>query len=491
MPVRQDMNYHLYMAKKKKSKATRIIVIFLILFVVGAIALFGMQKAGVFGNQEKGEEVEVADVEFRNITQTVTASGRIQPEVEVKISPDVPGEIIALPIREGDQVKRGDLLVRIRPDNYQAQVERGQASVLQSKAVLAQRKADLLNAEIELKREEDLFKKQAIAESQFQQAQTRYQVAQASYEAADYAVQSSEAQLRDFQEQLDRTSIYAPMSGTISMLSVELGERVVGTSQMAGTEMMRLAKLDQMEIEVDVNENDVVNVSILDSAAIEIDAYPGRTFKGVVTEIANSARVSGAGTQEQVTNFPVKIRVEDPHNILSSSTGVSGTQLSTSEVPVGEDTTPNFRPGMSGTVDVFTQTVFEAVVVPIQAVTVRDFNQQRKRRGGDDEPEGEEEKSEEAPEVSEEATEEEEKTFTEDLRTVVFLYDEDNKTRMVEVETGISDDTYIAIRSGLEGNEKIVIGPYRAVSRTLQDGDLVRMDEDGGPGGRPPFAQND
>lgn len=475
------------MAKKKKSNATRILVIILVLFIVGAATAFGLQRAGVFGNQDKGEEVEVADVEFRNITQTVTASGRIQPEVEVKISPDVPGEIITLPIREGDQVEKGDLLVRIRPDNYLAQVERGQASVLQSKAVLAQRKADLLNAEIELKREEDLFNKQAISESQYQQSQTRYQVAQASYEAAEYAVQSSEAQLRDFQEQLDRTAIYAPMAGTISMLSVELGERVVGTSQMAGTEMMRLAKLDQMEIEVDVNENDVVNVSILDSAAIEIDAYPGRIFKGIVTEIANSARVSGAGTQEQVTNFPVKIRVEDPHNILAGAPGGgSAGQLTNAEIPLEEDTTPNFRPGMSGTVDVFTQTVFEAVVVPIQAVTVRDMNQRPKSNGEGEE--GEEGDVEEVEDTEEGEDPEQEETYTEDLRTVVFLFEE-GKAKMVEVETGISDDSYIAVRKGLEGNEKIVIGPYRAVSRTLQDGATVR-EEERRPG-RPPFAQTE
>ena len=479
------------MAKKKKSNATRILVIILVLFFVGVATVFGLQRAGVFGNQDKGEEVEVADVEFRNITQTVTASGKIQPEVEVKISPDVPGEIIALPIREGDQVNKGDLLVRIRPDNYLAQVERGQASVLQSKAVLAQRKADLLNAEIELKREEGLFEKQAISESQFQQAETRYQVAQASYEAADYAVQSSEAQLRDFQEQLAKTAIYAPMSGTISMLSVELGERVVGTSQMAGTEMMRLAKLDQMEIEVDVNENDVVNVSVRDSAAIEIDAYPGRLFKGIVTEIANSARVSGAGTQEQVTNFPVKIRIEDPHNILAGVGESSGGTLTNAEVPIEGDNTPNFRPGMSGTVDVFTQTVFEAVVVPIQAVTVRDMNQRRRAPEGEGEGEGEgdEDASEESNETEESTEPEAEEVYTEDLRTVVFLFEED-KAKMVEVETGISDDSYIAIRTGLEGNEKIVIGPYRAVSRTLQDGATVRLEERRGQGGRPPFAQN-
>ena len=474
------------MAKKKKSNATRIIIILLVLFIVGAATVFGLQRAGVIGNQESGEAVEVADVEFRNITQTVTASGKIQPEVEVKISPDVPGEIIALPIREGDQVQKGNLLVRIRPDNYQAQVERGQASVLQSKAVLAQRRADLLNAEIELQREEGLFNKQAISESQYQQAQTRYQVAQASYEAADYAVQSSEAQLRDFQEQLDRTSIYAPMSGTISMLSVELGERVVGTSQMAGTEMMRLAQLDQMEIEVDVNENDVVNVSILDSASVEIDAYPGRTFKGVVTEIANSARVSGAGTQEQVTNFPVKIRIEDPHNILASSEAGQTGQLSSEEVPIGDDLTPNFRPGMSGTVDVYTQTVFEAIVVPIQAVTVRDFNQRKKDSDKDEEGEDGDAQQDNEEEQEQAGAPE---TFTEDLRTVVFLFEE-GKTRMVEVETGISDDSYITIRSGLEGNEQIIIGPYRAVSRTLQDDTEVRIDEDG-PGRRPPFAQNE
>ena len=258
---------------------------------------------------------------------------------------------------------------------------------------------------------------------------------------------------------------------------------------MAGTEMMRLAKLDQMEIEVDVNENDVVNVSIRDSAAIEIDAYPGRIFKGVVTEIANSARVTGAGTQEQVTNFPVKIRVEDAHNILSgaNSDGSAG-QLTNAEVPLTEDNTPNFRPGMSGTVDIFTQTIFEAVVVPIQAVTVRDINQ--KPRGGDEEEgeESEENNAEESGEAEESTEARPEQAYTEDLRTVVFLFEED-KVKMVEVETGISDDSYITVRTGLEGTEKIVIGPYRAVSRTLQDGATVRQESNRRPGG-PPFAQN-
>ena len=480
---------------KKKSNATRVLLIVLGVFGLAIATLMGLRAAGVIGGEDKGEVVEVVDAEIRNVTQTVTASGRIQPEVEVKISPDVPGEIIALPIREGDQVERGNLLVRIQPDQYQAQVERGEASVLQAKAVRAQRRADLLNADIEFKRQKGLFDKNAVSESDYQRAKTQLDVAQAAFEAADYSVQSSEAQLRDFQEQLERTSIYAPMSGTISMLEVELGERVVGTSQMAGTEMMRVAKLDQMEIEVDVNENDVVNVSIRDSAAIEIDAYPGRLFKGIVTEIANSARVSGQGTQEQVTNFPVKIRVEDPHNILGGNPLGSDGQLTNDEIPVPEEETPNFRPGMSGTVDVFTRTVFDAVVVPIQAVTVRDFNApKRDRRSGRDRnadvenenADGEEDTSSDNAPSGDETSEE--NAFTEDLRKVVFLFD-DGTAKMVEVVTGISDDTHIVIVSGVNEGDQVIIGPYRAVSRTLEADATVRLEDEKG-GRRPPFAQN-
>lgn len=461
----------------KKSNATRNILIILGVLVVLILVAGGLRAAGVFGERDNSTVVETNTVETRNVTQVVTASGKVQPEVEVSISPDVPGEIIHLPVNEGDQVERGQLLARIRPDNYKAQVERGTASVLQAKAVLAQRRADLLNTELELKRQEDLYNKQAVSESEYQRAQTQNEVAKAAYEAADYAVQSTEAQLREFQEQLDKTSIYSPMSGTISMLDVELGERVVGTSQMAGTEMMRVAKLNQMEIEVDVNENDVVNVSLTDSAAIEIDAYPGRLFKGLVTEIANSARVTGAGTQEQVTNFPVKIRIQDHHNsesVRMVSTGGAG--LSNSEVPLPESEAPNFRPGMSGTVDVFTKTVTDAVVVPIQAVTVRDFNKIKPKQA-DEESEGTAEEGDEATEEAEEA----EEVLAEDLRKVVFIM-EDGKAKMVEVETGISDDSHIEIKSGLSGGEKVIIGPYRAVSRTLEADDDVREDKKkGGP----------
>ncbi len=435
----------------------------------------GLKQAGVFGSNEKGTAVETDAVEKRSITQVVTASGRVQPEIEVSISPDVPGEIIALPVIEGDKVDRGALLVRIRPDDYKAQVERGEATVLQSKAILAQRRADMLNTELELERQEDLFKKQAISEADYQRAQTQHEVAKAAHEAADYSVQSSEAQLREFQERLAKTTIYAPMSGTISMLLVELGERVVGTSQMAGTEMMRVAKLDQMEIEVDVNENDVVNVTIGDSASIEIDAYPGRNFKGIVTEIANSARVSSAGTQEQVTNFPVKIRIHDVHNNEAKETLEEAATIASEEVPVIDEDAPNFRPGMSGTVDVFTKTILDAIVVPIQAVTVRDFNKKKRVRPGDEKEETEEEEADEAEVAAAEEAEEDEEALQEDLRKVIFLFKE-GKAAMVEVETGISDDSHIEIKSGLEGDEEVIIGPYRAVSRMLEADDDVRVE---------------
>ncbi len=291
------------MAKKKKNATKRILVILGVLLVIAVVLIVGLRASGIVGGQERATQVELAEVELRTVTQLVTASGNIQPEVEVRISPDVSGEIVELPIAEGDQVRRGQLLARIKPDFYQAQVDQASASVLQSKASEAQRRADLLNAELELNRQKALFESGAISQAAFQTAETRFETMKASYEAAQYSVQIAQARLKEASEQLSRTTIYSPMDGTISILAVELGERVVGTTQMTGTEMMRVAKLDQMEMEVNVNENDVVNVALGDTAAIEIDAYPTRTFSGIVTEIANSARVTGMGSQEQITNF--------------------------------------------------------------------------------------------------------------------------------------------------------------------------------------------
>jgi HlyD family secretion protein len=452
----------------KQSNATKrllwivggLLILVVILGVVGRVT-------GMFGSGSDATSVETAKAEIRSITQVVTASGQVQPETDVAISPDVSGEIIELPVREGDQIARGMLLARIKPDFYLTQVEQAEAGVLQSKANMAQRQADLLNAEAELKRQRDLFAKQAISQSALEASETQSDVATAALDAARYAVQSAEARLREAQEQVSKTAIYSPMDGTISRLDVELGERVVGTSQMAGTEMMRVARLDQMEIEIEVNENEIVNVALGDSAAIEVDAYPDRSFRGVITEIANSARTTAAGTQEQVTEFPVKVRILDPHNVDSAS---GDAVIASGEVPMPANGIARFRPGMSGTVDVFTETVDNVVAVPIQAVTVRDFA----RLPSNDE-------DEETPVESDSVAT---GPPAEDLRRVVFLV-ADGVASMVEVETGISDDTHIEVRSGLAGGEEVVIGPYRAVSRDLEDGGAV---ETGGQGSLPGFV---
>ena len=449
------------MAKKKN--ATKRLFIF-IGALVGLIIVLGVvvSATGLIGSGERPKDVEIEIVGIRSVTQVVTASGKMQPEIEVKISPDVSGEIIELPVKEGDPVLRGMLLVRIRPDFYEAQVEQADASVLQSKANQAQRQADLLNAEFELNKQERLYESKAISETEYMTTKTRFATSTAALEAARYSVKINEAMLSESLEQLSKTSIYAPMDGTVSILNVELGERVVGTTQFAGTEMMRVAKLDRMELEVDVNENDVVNVSVGDTAAVEIDAYPDRTFNGIVTEIANSARIQGRGTSEQITNFPVKIRILDPHNISFESSGANNV-VSNSEIPMESAVTPNFRPGMSGTVDVFTETIAAAISVPIQAVTVRDFNQLDYEDDGDSE-------------LSDNGVESR-RNDEEDLRRVVFLM-VDEHAKMVEVETGIQDDTHIAIMSGVSEGEIVVIGPYRVVSRTLEPNDPIREKEE-------------
>ncbi len=457
------------MPPKKKSATRRIIFLVVGLVVLLAVAAGIGRATGFLGKKDKGTEVEAVKADIRSITQVVTASGKVQPESEVKISPDVSGEIIELPVKEGDWVKKGTLLARIQTDFYEAQVEQARANVLQAKANLAQRHADMATAELELKRQKSLFDIKAISESDYLRAKNQFDVAKGAYDAARYSVQSAEARLNESQDQLSKTAIYSPMDGTVSKLDVELGERVVGTTQFTGTEMMRVAKLNQMELEVDVNENDVVNIALADTARVEIDAYPERSFRGVVTEIANSARVSGAGTQEQVTNFPVKIRILDLHN-LGFENGTDA--LANREVPVKTEDAPRFRPGMSGTVDVFTKTVHNAVAIPIQAVTVRDFNKVKKSENPD-------------------STAAIDAFAKEDLRKVVFLVEE-NKAKMVEVETGISDETHIEIKHGLSGDEMVIIGPYRAVSRELEpDAAVTIKDKSSKKKGSGALATND
>jgi HlyD family secretion protein len=439
----------------KSNPTKRILVIggiLLALIVVVVVA------GKIFGGEKTGIEVETTSVTRRDLTQVVTASGKIQPEIEVKISPDVSGEIVFLGVKEGDWVEKGTLLARIKSDFYATQVERSEAGVSQAKAALAQTQAQLMGAETEFNRQKDLLAQNAIPRNSFETAQTQFKVAQANVQSAQFSVQSAEASVREAREQLNKTSIFAPMSGVITQLNIELGERVLGTNQMTGTEMMRISRLDQMEVQVDVNENDVVNVAVGDTAAVKVDAYPDRVFKGVVTEIANSARVAALGTQDQVTNFPVKVRLLGQAPIKQDAI-LQTHQTKADELSI-QVNQQEFRPGMSGTVDMYAETVRNAISIPMQAVTARDFVKLGKSTHG--------------KVVKQDANKDGDTKKEEDLRKVVFVM-KDGKAKMVEVETGISNETHIEIKSGLTGSETVIVGPFNVVSRDLNEGDLVQL----------------
>ena len=427
-----------------------------LVLVLGGIG-WGM---GWIGGGDPGLSVDTETAQRRTLTQVVTAFGRAQPEVEVTISPDVSGEIVALPVQEGDMVRRGDLLARLNPDDYRAQVERQEAGVSEAKAALAERQADSVQTRRTYERKQKLYEKGVISESEFLNAQSSYNQSVARLQSARFRVESAKASLQDAQEQLQKTRIHAPMSGTISKLTVEEGERVVGTRQRSGTEMMNVARLDRMELEVDVNESDVVNVASADTADIEFDAYPDRSFRGRVTEIANSARIQNQGSQNEVTNFPVTIRVLDDPNTGLAAEGAGG-GVSRPEVPAESKRAPVLRPGMSGSVDIFTETVENAVAVPIQAVTVRDFN-------------------EVGPNAKPDSAQQSEAT-EEDLRRVVFVASADT-ARMVEVSTGIAGETHMEVRAGLKEGERVITGPYSAVSRELEPGTKIQTASGKGKG---------
>ena len=377
------------------------------LFVLGLLLLIA--KSAGWISSEEGISIQTTLVDQKTIIQTVSASGKIQPEVEVKISPDVSGEIVQLYIMEGDQVEKGDLLLKIKPDTYQSILDRSKAALNTSKSALAKAKAQLIESQANFNRNQTLFNKGTISQSEFEKVQASYTVAQLNVEDGEYAVTSAEASLKEAQENLNKTNIYAPISGTISRLNVELGERVVGTAQMAGTELLRLANLNRMEVAVEVNENDINSVNLGDTAIIEVDAFLGEKYKGLVSEIANSANVTGASA-DQVTNFEVKVRIIKA---------------------------VNFRPGMTATVDIQSQRAKDVLALPIQAVTTR-----KDTAGGDEKIE------------------------------CVFEYQE-GIAKMIVVQTGIQDDEYIQIFSGVKDSMEIVKGPYSAVSRLIKDGSYL------------------
>jgi len=448
-------------ATKKLLKITGILVV---LLVIGGVI------ANMMGWMDTGDTettVETANAELRTITQIVSASGRIQPETEVIIRPDVSGEIIELNVQEGDFIREGDLLLRIKPDIYQARIDELSASLLSQQSRMEEARSNMLQAQSEFRKSEQLYERNLISETEYNQTKTTFEARQANLRAAEYQIQSAQAQLRRAEEELQQTVIRAPRDGTISRLSVEEGERVLGNAQTAGTEMMRIARLNQMEVEVDVNENDIVNVSLDDNVDIEVDAYPNRIFEGKVTEIANSADVSGTGSAEQITNYKVKIRITTPHNLDSGPEDYI-VQINEQETPTRAES-PNFKPGMSGTVDIRTNTVVDVVSVPIQAVTVRNFAEDE-----DYESETAEADSTAEENTSGEALRTNRSSQEEDFRKVVFLND-NGIAKRVEVETGISDNTHIQILSGIREGDEVVTGNYRVLSRELQKDDNIKV----------------
>lgn len=413
-----------------------LVVIVIIVLVVG-------KKQGWFGT-DFTIKVATQEVESKTITEFITANGKIQPETEVNISPDVAGEIVELYVEEGDAVEQGKLLCVIKPEMYVSAVNRAEAALNSSKARLAQAQAQMVERELSYKRSKELYDKGTIPVAEFESAEAAYTVAQSEVMAAEYSVRSAEATLEEAEEQLTKTKIYAPIPGTISALNVEKGERVVGTSMMSGTDMMTVADLDRMEVQVEVNENDIVKVMKGDTALVEVDAYLNRKFKGIVTEIANSASTTGT-TADQVTNFDVKVFLlkDSYEDLIDPATG---------------NLYP-FRPGMSATVDILTETRDGVISVPISAVTTRI----KKEGGGTEEVKDESENVDDA-----EAVEREEK------QEVVFLV-VNGKVKKVEVETGIQDNTSIEILKGLQAGDKVVTAPYNAINRTLKDSMTVEV----------------
>jgi HlyD family secretion protein len=441
--------------------------------VVALLVIFLLvaKSAGWIG-KEKPTEVEFVKVGRTDIIETVSASGKIQPEVEVKITPDVPGEIIGLYVKEGDSVKKGQLLLKVQPENYisitqraEAVVNQSKASAEQAKSTIAQAEARVIRAQAEYDRQKKLYDQKVISASDLEIAETNLKVAKqdvsaakANLEASTYSIRSAEAGLKDASENLRKTSIYAPMNGIVSKLAVELGERVVGTSQMAGTEMLRIANLNNMEVRINVNENDIVRVSLGDTANIDVDSYSltGKKFKGIVTEIANTANGSGgtlaaaSAATDAVTEFEVRIRIlpESYRDLIDRK---------------AKKVYP-FKPGMTATVDIITEKKEKVLSVPIAAVTTRDGSN------------ADEKKEQQGPPNDDQSTNEPAKPKKKELpKEVVFVAGADNKVKLREVKTGITDTAAgtIEIKDGLKEGEQIVSGPFIAVSKKLKDGDLV------------------
>ncbi len=413
--------------------------------VIIIASLIVLSKSGVIGNKDKGTEVETAQVIPSTIVETVSATGKIQPEIEVKISSEVSGEIISLNVKEGQVVKKGDLLVKINPDLYTSGYNRSVSNLSGTRANLSQADASFKESKSSYDRNKTLFEKGIISRADWDKAIATYEGAKAAKQNAYFNVQSASATVNEAKDNLGRTTIYAPADGTISMLNVELGERVLGTQQMTGTEILRVANLNNMEVEVDVNENDIVKIKVGDEANVEVDAYLKKQFKGIVTSISNSA--SSALTADQVTNFKVKVRIlkESYQDLLEGK----------------PDTYSPFRPGMTATVDIITETKSNVLSVPISSVVVKSDTSAVKEIKVDDP--NEEQKG---------ASPKSDKKFE-----CVFVKVGD-KAKIRIIKTGIQDDTNIEVLTGLKKGDVVITGPYSTVTKDLNSGDKVALKTD-------------
>ncbi|MEO6166211.1 MAG: efflux RND transporter periplasmic adaptor subunit [Chitinophagales bacterium] len=445
-------------------KKNRILILLIAIVIILLIVLLVGKKQGWIGGS-KATEVSAEMVSHKDIVERVSASGKIYPQLDVKLSPDVSGEVTELYVKEGDSVKSGIVLAKIKPDIYQAILDRSIAALntsksnsLQSQAALTQVTAEYERSEKNYNRNKDLHNQKVISDADFESIDAAYKAAKANYEgaqmtvkAADYSVQSAAASVKEAQEDLRKTTIYAPISGIVSQLNIEKGERVLGTTQMEGTDMMHISDLNAIEARVDVSENDVLRVQLGDTAEIELDAYPDKKFKGVVNQIANSAKSTLTGQSEQVTNFEVKILlVKDSYQELI---GADGKQFP-------------FLPGMSASVAIMTNTVTNVIAIPIQSVTTRDPVDTIANKS---KPEGSatQKAAVVAPNKRKESMKPEE---------VVFVVS-NGIAKTVPVKTGIQDDEFIEIKSGLKGDEQVITGPFSAISRLLKSGDAVKTVE--------------
>ena len=426
----------------------------LILVSLGVVVIIVLVILAVNKGEDKsGTKVATEKATKRTIIEFVSANGKIQPEKDIKISPFISGEVIELYVKEGDQVKKGDLLAKIDPEIYRANYDRMEAMMNSQKAAeansrarVAQVEAQFRNAELSFNRNKTLWEQKVVSDADFDAARSAYEVAKAEKDAAyenvksaEYGVESAEASLKEARENLTKTTIISPSDGTVSKLSVEIGERVMGASQFsAGTEIMRIANLESMEVNVEVNENDIVRVSMFDTCLIEVDAYLDKKFKGIVTEVSTSANTTGVSA-DQITNFNVKIRIlpESYRDMIDTGSAIRSP----------------FRPGMSATVDIQTETMYDVLSVPIQSVTTR---------------------TDTTGVVKEEDVNKEAAGTKEEVKEYVFLA-RDGKAYMQEVKTGIQDNTFIEIKSGLEESQEVITAPYRAISKQLKNEDAIKV----------------